>query len=79
VLEPCQQEIADRYGGEFIRGLIHSGGCRTTNRFTTRLPSGRVAHDPDELFSGAAQAVPLGRLGESPGWRHSSRRRSDDR
>jgi hypothetical protein len=43
VLEPWQQRIVDRHTGEFIRGLIHSGGCRTTNRFTTRLPSGRVA------------------------------------
>jgi len=43
VLEPWQQGIVDRHTGEFIRGLIHSDGCRTTNRFTTRLPSGRVA------------------------------------
>lgn len=43
VLEPWQQDIVDRYSAEFIRGLIHSDGCRTTNRFTTRLPSGRVA------------------------------------
>jgi hypothetical protein len=26
-----------------IRGLIHSDGCRVINRFTTRLPSGRLA------------------------------------
>ena len=26
-----------------MRGLIHSDGCRTENRFTTHLPSGRVA------------------------------------
>jgi hypothetical protein len=26
-----------------IRGLIHSDGCRTINRFRTRLPSGRIA------------------------------------
>lgn len=26
----------------FIRGLIHSDGCRTINRFRTPLPSGRV-------------------------------------
>ena len=25
------------------RGLIHSDGCRTVNRFTTTLPSGRLA------------------------------------
>jgi len=27
----------------FLRGLIHSDGCRVINRFRTRLPSGRVA------------------------------------
>ena len=43
VLEPWQQEIVDAHAGAFVRGLIHSDGCRTVNRFTTRLPSGRVA------------------------------------
>ncbi len=43
VLEDWQQEIVDRHPDEFVRGLIHSDGCRTTNRFPTRLPSGRVA------------------------------------
>ncbi|HEX2410500.1 MAG TPA: hypothetical protein VHJ39_04970 [Solirubrobacteraceae bacterium] len=28
---------------EFLRGLLHSDVCRTVNRFSTRLPSGRVA------------------------------------
>jgi hypothetical protein len=26
-----------------LRGLVHSDGCRTVNRFKTKLPSGRVA------------------------------------
>lgn len=39
-----QQTIVDSYPDEFVRGLIHSDGCRTTNRFKTTLPSGRVAH-----------------------------------
>jgi hypothetical protein len=43
VLEPWQREIVSRYPAEFVRGLIHSDGCRTTNRFRTTLPSGRVA------------------------------------
>ncbi len=42
-LEPWQQEIVSRHPGEFVRGLIHSDGCRTINRFRTALPSGRVA------------------------------------
>lgn len=43
VLEPWQQAIVDRYPEPLLRGLIHSDGCRTVNRFTTTLPSGRVA------------------------------------
>jgi hypothetical protein len=43
VLEDWQEAIVDAHAGEFARGLIHSDGCRTVNRFTTRLPSGRVA------------------------------------
>jgi hypothetical protein len=42
-LEPWQQEIVTRHPQEFVRGLIHSDGCRTTNRFRTTLPSGRAA------------------------------------
>lgn len=43
ILEPWQREIVDAFPREFLRGLIHSDGCRTVNRFETRLPSGRVA------------------------------------
>jgi len=43
VLEPWQREIVDAHPGEFVRGLIESDGCRCVNRFSTRLPSGRVA------------------------------------
>ncbi|KUN87379.1 hypothetical protein AQJ66_10580 [Streptomyces bungoensis] len=39
VLEPWQQEIVDAHPWEFIRGLIHSDGCRITN-WTTRLVKG---------------------------------------
>jgi hypothetical protein len=38
-LEPWQQEIVDAHPWEFIRGLIHSDGCRITN-WTTRLIGG---------------------------------------
>ncbi|MCX4667919.1 helix-turn-helix domain containing protein [Streptomyces sp. NBC_01381] len=38
-LEPWQQEIVDSHPWEFIRGLIHSDGCRITN-WTTRLVDG---------------------------------------
>ncbi|WP_406416865.1 helix-turn-helix domain-containing protein [Streptomyces sp. NBC_01614] len=38
-LEPWQQEIVDAHPWDFIRGLIHSDGCRITN-WTTRLVGG---------------------------------------
>ncbi|MFD0142171.1 MULTISPECIES: helix-turn-helix domain-containing protein [unclassified Streptomyces] len=38
-LEPWQQEIVDVHPWAFIRGLIHSDGCRITN-WTTRLVGG---------------------------------------
>jgi hypothetical protein len=43
VLEPWQREFTDREPEAFLRGLIHSDGCRAINRFKTKLPSGRVA------------------------------------
>jgi hypothetical protein len=43
VLEPWQQAIVDRHTWQFVRGLIHSDGCRTVNRFSVDLPSGRRA------------------------------------
>ncbi|MFJ4683417.1 transcriptional regulator [Streptomyces sp. NPDC088789] len=39
VLEPWQQQIVDANPWEFIRGLIHSDGCRITN-WTTRVVAG---------------------------------------
>lgn len=39
VLEPWQQGIVDAHPWEFIRGLIHSDGCRITN-WTTRIVAG---------------------------------------
>jgi len=42
-LEAWQQDIVDREPWGFLRGLLHSDGCRTVNRFKTTLPSGRVA------------------------------------
>ncbi|MBB5118459.1 hypothetical protein AF335_00395 [Streptomyces eurocidicus] len=38
-LEPWQQQIVDTHPWEFIRGLIHSDGCRITN-WTVRLVGG---------------------------------------
>ena len=38
-----QRAIVDAHPRPFLRGLIQSDGCRAVNRFTTLLPSGRVA------------------------------------
>ncbi|MFF1743396.1 helix-turn-helix domain-containing protein [Streptomyces mirabilis] len=38
-LEPWQQRIVDAHPWQFIRGLVHSDGCRLTN-WTTRLIAG---------------------------------------
>ncbi len=43
MLADWQRAIVDAHPKPFLRGLIHSDGCRTINRFKTRLPSGRVA------------------------------------
>jgi hypothetical protein len=43
VLAGWQRAIVDAHPRPFLRGLIQSDGCRTMNRFTTLLPSGRVA------------------------------------
>jgi hypothetical protein len=53
VLEPWQREVVDRFPQQFLRGLIHSDGCRTVNRFKVALPSGRVGEYeyPRDFFS----------------------------
>lgn len=58
-LAPWQQEIVTQHPGDFIRGLIHSDGCRTVNRFTTKLPSGRVAEYayPRYFFSNLSEDI----------------------
>ena len=43
MLEPWQERIVEAHPWQFLRGLLHSDGCRTVNRFKTKLPSGRVA------------------------------------
>lgn len=50
VLDPWQQAIVDAYPWDFIRGLIHSDGCRTTN-WTTRVIAGeRKRYDYPRYF-----------------------------
>ncbi|BDH04313.1 helix-turn-helix domain-containing protein [Streptomyces seoulensis] len=79
VLEPWQREIVDAHPWEFVRGLIHSDGCRVTN-WTTRTVGGEprryeypryfftnVSEDIIGLFTGA-----LDRVGVE--WRRANRR-----
>ena len=42
-LRTWQRLLLDQAPEHFLRGLIHSDGCRAMNTFTTRLPSGRDA------------------------------------
>ena len=42
-LADWQLELTARHPKALVRGLIHSDGCRTINRFRTTLPSGRIA------------------------------------
>jgi hypothetical protein len=59
VLEPWQRAIVDAHPWQFLRGLLHSDGCRTVNRFKTTLPSGRVAEYayPRWFFSNLSQDI----------------------
>jgi hypothetical protein len=42
-LSRWQLKITSACPHQLLRGLIHSDGCRTINRFKTKLPSGRIA------------------------------------
>ncbi|MGV9338337.1 helix-turn-helix domain-containing protein [Streptomyces sp. NPDC003688] len=68
-LEPWQQEIVDGHPWPFVRGLVHSDGCRITN-WTTRLVGGErkryeypryfftnVSDDIRRLYTDALEAL----------------------
>lgn len=59
VLADWQLTIVGEHTGSFIRGLIHSDGCRSINRFRTALPSGRIAEYayPRYFFSNASADI----------------------
>ncbi|MFD8421426.1 helix-turn-helix domain-containing protein [Streptomyces sp. NPDC059466] len=58
VLEPWQQEIVGAHPWEFVRGLVHSDGCRITN-WTTRLVGGaRKRYEyPRYFFTNASDDI----------------------
>ena len=58
-LTDWQRRVTHDYPEELLRGLIHSDGCRTVNRFTTILPSGRAAtyEYPRYFFSNLSEGI----------------------
>jgi len=61
VLEPWQEEIVARFARDFIRGLIHSDGCRVLNRVNgkdyPRYFFTQVSDDIRRLFCAACRRV----------------------
>jgi hypothetical protein len=53
-LEPWQERIVKRYPGRLLRGLIHSDGCRVTNRI--RHPKRTYAY-PRYFFSNRSRDI----------------------
>jgi hypothetical protein len=43
ILESWQRDIVEEHPWPFLKGLLHSDGCRSINRVKTTLPSGRYA------------------------------------
>src|ERR1700710_1345233 len=62
VLHEWQRAIVDRRPRPFLRGLINSDGCRTINRFKTKLPSGRVAEYAYPRYFFSNQSADIRRL-----------------
>jgi hypothetical protein len=58
-LTDWQREVTHAHPQELLRGLIHSDGCRTVNRFKTKLPSGRIAkyEYPRYFFSNLSAGI----------------------
>lgn len=57
-LEPWQQRTVDAYPWEFIRGLVHSDGCRITN-WTIRPVAGELRRYeyPRYFFTNKSQDI----------------------
>ena len=53
-----QQVIADRYPGDFVRGLIHSDGCRIVNRVRRVFADGEHWYEyPRYLFTNESKDI----------------------
>ncbi|MFE9770146.1 helix-turn-helix domain-containing protein [Streptomyces sp. NPDC005931] len=50
VLEPWQRAVVDAYPWEFVRGLVHSDGCRMTNWATRTVGGERKRYEYPRYF-----------------------------
>lgn len=50
VLEPWQQDVVDEHTGPFLRGLLHSDGCRITNWTRRPLAGEMERHEYPRYF-----------------------------
>ncbi|WP_426566937.1 hypothetical protein ACPPVT_10535 [Angustibacter sp. McL0619] len=58
VLEPWQREIVEQHPGRFVRGLIHSDGCRVTNRVARVVGGQRRRYEyPRYFFTNASEDI----------------------
>lgn len=57
-LATWQEEIVDAHPREFVRGLIHSDGCRAINRVRRALPGGERWYEyPRYFFTNASDDI----------------------
>jgi hypothetical protein len=58
-LAAWQRALVEEHPHEFLRGLIHSDGCRVVNRFIVELPSGRTGEYayPRYFFSNLSKDI----------------------
>ncbi|MFD3683436.1 transcriptional regulator [Nocardiopsis sp. NPDC058631] len=58
VLDPWQQQIVDDHTPSFVRGLIHSDGCRVSNRVRKKTGEGWKYYEyPRYFFSNTSQEI----------------------
>jgi hypothetical protein len=78
VLEPWQQAIVQAFAASFVRGLMHSDGCRVMNRVRRRCVDGDHWYEYPRYFFSNESADILGLCGEALdllaiSWRFSRR------
>jgi hypothetical protein len=78
VLDPWQRAIVEAFPGSFVRGLLHSDGCRVINRVRHRCADGDRRYEYPRYFFSNESADILGLCGEALdlleiSWRFSRR------